>query len=104
MSSLGRAFRLGPGVLDKLAREAEVTAACHQAGEALADAIRAQGHTVGDTSPDGATQQIPLPVEVLDDHDGEGVVVIIDHPAGAAEQAKNGVFTKAASQVGMRVR
>lgn len=95
--------RFDPGALDRLARSEEVRAASLQAGEAIATEVRRQGHMVGDTTADGTAQQIPLPVEVLADDSGVGAIVIIDHPAGVAEQAKNGVLTRAASAAGFHV-
>jgi hypothetical protein len=83
-----------PGALEEIARSAGMRAALHEAGEAIAENVRAQGIRVEHIPGD-----IELPVEV--DDDGS---VTLAHPSGQAVQAKDGALTKAAAQAGLDVR
>ena len=84
--------------LKRLADSDGMRRVLHEAGEAVADNVRAMGVEVGDLTP-GTSFQIPLPVDV--DADGS---VALAHPAGDAVQAKHGALTKAAAEAGLEFR
>jgi hypothetical protein len=77
---------------------------CREAAERIADHIRGEGIRVGDR--DGGKHEYELPVAVRDGvyNDRAFADVVINHPAGAAVQAKHGVLTRAASAEGLTVR
>lgn len=81
----------------------EVTTATLEAAEAVASNARAQGSKVGDR--DGGPNEIDMPVTVrMYETDRAHAVVALAHPAGDADQAKNGTLTKAAAEAGLDFR
>lgn len=97
--------RLNLGAIEQLKRSAQAKAAVHAAAEDAAANVRAQNISVGDR--DGGPHEIPMPVEVQDGTGSGGLPsshVVIAHPSGQAVQAKHGSLTKAAAQVGLKVR
>jgi hypothetical protein len=64
--------------------------------------VRAQGRKVGDK--DGGPFEVDLPVraDIVTTDRAHGIV-IVEHAAGLADQAKNGTLTKAAAQAGLEV-
>jgi hypothetical protein len=97
-------IRISPAGLRAALNGAQVRKAVHDAAEAMADHIRAEGIRVGDR--DGGPYEIPLPVVVRDSTvDGLPVsTVVLDHPAGQAVQMKHGSLTIAATSAGLKLR
>lgn len=92
-----------PAAFEELAKSANVRLMVDQAARKVAEKVEAQGITVGDR--DGGTNEYPLPVRVQSyTTDRAGAAVVLAHPAGAAVQAKHGVLTKAAAELGLDVR
>lgn len=80
-----------------------MTDATREAAEAVADNVRSQGIRVGDQ--DGGSYEVPLPVAVsMYETDRAHAVVVLEHAAGDAVQAKHGALTKAAAEAGLDVR
>lgn len=95
--------RLDHAGIRALLNNAQVEAVTLEAANAVAENARAQGRRVGDR--DGGPREIDMPVEVSMYHtDRPHAVVVLAHPAGDADQAKNGTLTKAAAQAGLDVR
>lgn len=97
-------IRIRNAGLQEVMRRAETRKALARAAEAVAESVNAQGLKVGDR--DGGSDEIPLPVATHHSVDGNGAVstVVLDHPAGQAVQAKHGALTKAAAEVGLKIR
>lgn len=87
-----------------LASNEAMRALCRKAAERMAEHVQAEGIRVGDR--DGGRHEYELPVKVEDGvYNGRAFAdVIINHPAGAAVQAKHGVLTRAASAEGLSVK
>lgn len=90
--------------LQEVKRRTETREAVKRAAEAVAENVKGQDMMVGDR--DGGPDEIPLPVVTRHTLDVNGAVshVILDHPAGQAVQAKHGVLTKAAAELGLKIR
>jgi len=74
-----------------------------KAAEAMAAHIRSQGIKVGDR--DGGPRERDLPVTVkVHTSDRVRAVVLINHPAAIAVEAKHGVLKKAAASQGLEVK
>ena len=81
-------------------RGREMTAATKDAAEAVAENVRSMGVTVGDK--EGGSSEYALPVVVsMYETDRAHAVVVLEHAAGDAVQAKHGALTKAAAQAGL---
>lgn len=89
---LGR-IHIYPGALKEIAKSAKMRPALVDAGEAVADNVRAMSIRVEHEPGD-----IALPVDVSEDGS-----VTITHPSGQAVQAKHGALTKAAAEAGLSV-
>jgi hypothetical protein len=87
-------IHLNPNLKREVAAMSGTKTVIHEAGEAVADNVRALGIRVEHIPGD-----IELPVEV----DEDGTVVLV-HPSGKAVQAKHGALTKAAAQAGLPVQ
>ena len=86
--------------IEQVAKSREVRDEVNKLAERVADAVRAQGIRV-----EGEPGDVALPVEVREQTtDRARAQVAITHPAGKAVQAKHGALTKAAAQVGLRVK
>lgn len=95
-----RNVRLDSSGIRALLKSREVTAATQDAAEAVAANAKAQGRRVGDR--DGGPREIDMPVTVsMYETDRAHAVVALAHPAGDADQAKNGTLTKAAAEAGL---
>lgn len=92
--------------LEDAATRSEMHREVNALAEKVADNVRSQGIMV-----DGIPGDITLPVKVYDDDTTTDMkvnraraAVSLAHPAGKAVQAKHGALTKAAAQVGLKVR
>lgn len=102
---MGRArVRIRNAGLQEVKRSLETRRVVQEAAEAVAENVRSQDITVGDR--EGGADEIPLPVVTKHSADLNGAIshVVLAHPAGQAVQAKHGSLTKAAAQVGLKVR
>lgn len=98
----GLDVHLDPSALRRIKLSSQVRAATRRTAEDVARAVEAQGHLVGDVDVDGNTRQIPLPVLVQEGTAPDGSIgVYLAHPAGVAEEAKNGVLARAAAAEGL---
>lgn len=94
--------------LEEVAKSREVRTAVHDAAQAVAENVEAQGIKVGDK--DGGSHEYALPVKVYDDTtDGMRVNravsrVVLAHAAGLSVQSKHGALSKAASAAGLRLK
>lgn len=71
--------------------------------EQIKDYVEAQNIGVGDR--DGGRHEYPLPVKIdSQTTDRAREVVVLNHPAGQAVEAKHGVLVRGASAAGVEVR
>ena len=92
--------------LESAATSSEMHRAVDAAAEDVAENARSQGHMV-----EGEPGDIALPVKVYTDQTTDDMRVnralarvTLAHPAGLADQAKNGTLTKSAAQAGLTVK
>lgn len=82
----------------------EMRQPCIDAAEKMADDVRSQGIKVGDRDGGSHEYDLPVTVKVHEGKDRARAVVLINHPAALAVEAKHGVLKKAAASVGLTVR
>lgn len=95
--------KLNHAGIAEILKSGEMHALIEARAEAVAEAVRDQGITVGAFK--GGSGKIALPVEakVVTTDRAHGIVRIA-HPAAIAVQAKYGALTKAASAAGLQVK
>lgn len=100
---MARNFRRNSRAIEAFLKGSEVTRMVSDAAEEVAENARNQGSRVGDR--DGGPREIDMPVKVtVYETDRARASVTLAHPAGIADQAKNGTLTKAAAESGLTVQ
>lgn len=95
--------RLNGREIEARLKDDDVREAIREKADDMAAYIRGMNIRVGDRN--GGPREYNLPVKV--DHqttDRAREVVVLDHPAGAAVEAKHSALTKAAAASGLEVR
>lgn len=95
-----RNVHLDHRAVEAVLKSAAMRQLVEDAAERVAENVREQGHRV-----EGIPGDIELPVKVeVYETDRARASVLLAHPAGIADQAKNGTLSRAAAAAGLEVR
>jgi hypothetical protein len=86
----------------RIMRSAEMHRTIQDATEEVARRVDARGIQVGDRDGGPAEDEIPVKTGVITTDRAHGTVTLA-HPSGLAVQAKHGLLTKAAADLGLDV-
>lgn len=98
---MARRVKLNYAGLKEIADSPEMRATLESIGNELADSINMSGYT----AKSGAREsEAELRAEVEMGSDPAVARVVVKHPAALIMQAKHGIFTRAAAEVGLEVK